>query len=263
MKIVATMVVRNEDVFLERAVRNITGFCDAIIINDHQSQDGTREIIRRLASEFPGIVQDEPIQHPRESHKFIEPYAGTDTWVIGVDGDEIYDPEGLKRFRQTLATGVLNHAWNVFGNVLNADSLDTATGEASGYLSPPCRSMTKLFHFGAISSWRGPCPQSLHGGELVFKPGFDSGKRVNLHMDLAWEDADFRCLHACFLKRSSIHPEGAEIARGSAMDLHHRPFAKAVRRIVDRLMGRPVYNYKIDKYRRGARVTKNVSTFFP
>ena len=32
-----------------------------------------------------------------DTHKYVEPFVGKDCWVFGVDGDEIYDPDGLAR----------------------------------------------------------------------------------------------------------------------------------------------------------------------
>ena len=40
-----------------------------------------------------------------DSHALVEGYAGTDTWVFGVDGDELYDPAGLTAFRAQLLDG--------------------------------------------------------------------------------------------------------------------------------------------------------------
>src|ERR1035437_6305981 len=70
-QIVGIVLIKNEDVHIEQAVRNIVQFCDSIIITDHQSQDRTYEILERLAKEYPSIVLKR-IEHPRESHKVIE-----------------------------------------------------------------------------------------------------------------------------------------------------------------------------------------------
>ena len=39
------------------------------------------------------------------TNKFIEKYYSTNTWMFGVDGDELYDPIGLKKFRNELLSG--------------------------------------------------------------------------------------------------------------------------------------------------------------
>jgi hypothetical protein len=43
--IVGSVLVRNEDVFLERAIRNVAAFCDRIFAVDHRSKDRTWEIL--------------------------------------------------------------------------------------------------------------------------------------------------------------------------------------------------------------------------
>ena len=49
-KIVAIMLIRNEDIHIERVIRNIVDFCDTIIITDHQSTDGTFETLKNHES---------------------------------------------------------------------------------------------------------------------------------------------------------------------------------------------------------------------
>src|SRR5688572_8109899 len=95
------MLVRNEDRFLRRAALNILGFCDRILIADHQSQDATPEICEELAKQSPKF-EIYRIRDPRESHEMLVPLANTNTWVFGVDGDEIYDPTGLEKVRGRL-----------------------------------------------------------------------------------------------------------------------------------------------------------------
>ena len=83
----------------------------------------------------------------------IEQYAGTSTWVFGVDGDELYDAARLEGFREDLLGGGYDGVFKVASNVLNCVELDPE--RARGYLSPPSRSITKLYNFAAIDEWRG------------------------------------------------------------------------------------------------------------
>ena len=103
-QIVAVVLIRNEDLFIERVILNVLDFCDRIHVADHESTDGTSAIVRRLAAEHPK-VEYRVVGHPSESHDMIAGYAGTPTWVMGVDGDEIYDPECLARLRPELLAG--------------------------------------------------------------------------------------------------------------------------------------------------------------
>jgi hypothetical protein len=54
VELVGSVLVRNEDVFLERAIRNAAGFCDRIHVLDHMSNDGTPAILRSLADPGSG-----------------------------------------------------------------------------------------------------------------------------------------------------------------------------------------------------------------
>ena len=56
MQVVGVVLVRNEDVFVEQAIRNIAAFCDRIYAVDHLSTDLTPEILRRLASELDHLT---------------------------------------------------------------------------------------------------------------------------------------------------------------------------------------------------------------
>jgi len=98
MQIVGVMLVHNEDVFVERALRNSAGFCDRIHVADHMSTDATWEILEAIAGELDH-VDAVRVRATGDSHALVEGYAGTDTWVFGIDGDELYDPAGLARLR--------------------------------------------------------------------------------------------------------------------------------------------------------------------
>lgn len=260
-EIVGIFLLHNEDIFVERCIRNVLDFCDRILVADNYSTDDTWPILQSLSQELPKI-ETWRIRHPRESHDLIADLAGRDVWLFGVDGDEIYDPEGLKRFRHTLLSGVYDSWWTVFGNVLNVTEIDTSLEYASGYLAPPSRSISKLYNFKLLKSWDGSCPERLHGGTPVFRSGHDAGQRLELHRDTNWGQADFRCLHTCFVRRSSkdtsidgrFNP--AELnAQGWAARMGNR-LLKAVRR--DRIS-----EWKRKKYMRGEKVTLDVRSFFP
>ncbi len=142
-QIVGSVLVRNEDLFVEQSIRNVAEFCDRIHAVDHVSSDRTWEILRALAVELDHLE----VRRSRRSataHRLLAPYAGSDTWVIGVDGDELYDPAGLARLRRNLLGGAHADVFRVKAHVLNCDEVDTSAGTASGWLAPPSRPVTKL-----------------------------------------------------------------------------------------------------------------------
>ncbi|MEA3211233.1 MAG: hypothetical protein QOE70_4290 [Chthoniobacter sp.] len=260
-RIVGIVLVRNEDLHLERALRNVVEFCDAIHVADHESTDGTPATLARLAAEFPKI-DVRRIRDPRESNEMLLPYVSTPTWIFGVDGDEIYDPAGLARLRVELLAGAFDRWWVVFGNVLNCEEIDLDSHRASGYLAPPCRSMTKLYNFRMLRELDASAPQRLHSRKSrdVFHEGFHALLRFDLYKETAWEDAYFRCLHACFLPRSTQETAGAmrENVSESLQPL------RRLKRFARGAIGlKAASDYKREKYMRGPRVSVDASPFFP
>lgn len=269
VQIVGSVLVRDEDLFLERAICNVAAFCDRIHAVDHRSRDETWPILRRLTGDLDHLDVRRS-SDAGESHRLLERYAGTRTWVLGVDGDELYDPTGLGRLRELLLAGELADVFNVKAHVLNCDELDEDAGQASGYLAPPSRPITKLFNLAAVESWSG-CLERLHGGSARFRAGYDWETRRWLSDDHDWSDDPLRCLHVCFLRRSSLEPvrgwrerrnldESREFRRGAL----HR-IARRLRRppVAPRIaeLHRTGGSWKREAYMRGARVTVDARPF--
>ena len=97
-KIVGVCLLRNEQYFAAWALMNAVAFCDRIIVMDNRSQDRTRRVVEAVAAKHRH-VEIIDVQDPWGTHRYIEGLAGTPTWGFAVDGDEIYDPIGLKRLR--------------------------------------------------------------------------------------------------------------------------------------------------------------------
>lgn len=253
-RITGVVLVRNEDLTVGQAVRNAAAFCDDWIFCDHQSTDGTREILSQLAAEWPS-ASFHRIAHPRESQELIRGLAGQNRWIFGLDGDEIYDPSGLQRLRARLLAGEFRDQWMILGNVLHVTKFDEEGFSATGHLAPPCRSMTKLYNFAAIDSWGGYCVERLHGGNPVFRPGYNAGNRLALYETTPWESSDFRCLHLCFLQRSSLDRIGA--TRPNIMEtlgpVRWFEWLAPWRRLRA--------NWKNERYRRGPEVTVDARPF--
>lgn len=261
-KIVGIMLIRNEDVFVRDALTNITDFCDRIIVADNYSTDNTWPIVQELAN-ASAKIECLQIRRTGDSHALIKGYAGTNTWLFGVDGDEIYDPVGLNSFRRELLDGQFDSNWTIFGNVLNCTNLDRRNRLATGYLAPPCRSMTKLYNFSAITSWEGEFVERMLGGSPVFKPGYSADLRLNLHEQVPWDNSHYRCLHTCFLRRSSEEKGGA-ITRRNPVEINREGLlGKLGLGFLQRRDAETPADWKFEKYMRGDKVTLDVSRFFP
>jgi hypothetical protein len=121
--------------------------------------------------------------------------------------------------------------------------------------------MTKLYNFAVIKAWHGPCLERLHGGRIEFKDGFHEKLRRDLHQGLSWEEADFRCLHLCFLPRSS-QDSNTLAPRQNIMDVYNISIRKTLGLIWDRLRGKPPIDWKEQRYGRGPLVAKSITPFF-
>ena len=267
--IVGSVLVRNEDLFVEQAIRNVADFCDVIHVVDHQSNDGTWEIVDALSRELDH-VDARRSRNSAVAHRLLEPYAGTPTWVIGVDGDELYDPRGLERLRRDLEAGVHADVFRIKAHVLNCDELDRGTRVASGWLAPPSRPVTKLFNFEAVESWTGS-PDPLQSGEVVFRPGYVWETRRDLAEHTEWNTDPLRLLHVCFLRRSTgEHSEDGLVRanldesraydRGPVGTLKRvlRPDRRAPHLVELERQGR---SWKREWYARGERVDLDASPF--
>ena len=268
VRIVGSVLVRNEDVFVEPAIRNIAAFCDEIHAVDHVSTDETWPILEELAGELDHLHVHRS-HNSAAAHKALEQYAGTPTWVLGVDGDELYDPAALARLREQLSSGVHDDVFRLKGHVLNCDDLDSERRTARGYLAPPSRPITKLFNFGAVDSWT-DCPDPLQAGRARFRRGFHWESRRDLAEGTSWQDDPLRCLHVCFLRRSSRDPElppsreslteSREFRRGwvgSALRMLRRPApAPEIAKLQQRGL-----NWKRVWYARGERVSIDPTPF--
>lgn len=260
-QILGIVLVRNEDRFVRRAVANAWAFCDRLLLVDHRSADGTARILRDLADGSSGKAAFRTIAHPGESHALLKPYAGTDTWVFGVDGDEIYDPRGLQSFRPRLLAGEFDSHWMILGNVLHCDRMDARDSTASGFPSPPSRSITKLYNFAAIESWDGDTPERLHGGNPAFRRGFHEQDKRQLQLEYPWEESPLRCLHACFVPRSGLDEAGA--MRENIMETFRGGWTNRIKRLGRRLAGIPeTSDWKRERYARGERMTISTEPFF-
>lgn len=262
-KIIGIVLVKNEDLYIERVLTNIREFCDEIILADNGSKDKTAERVQYLRTKkFP--IAYYSIRHPSASHDLISGYGGENVWIFAVDGDEIYDPVGLQALRLRILSGEYDEQWMILGNVLNCVKISLEDGRASGYLAPPCRSMTKLYNFNAISSWNGPCPERLHGGTIQFRDGFDRSRRLELYKNVSWENSWFRCLHLCFVVRSSLEkdPDGNLVIRRNISDNASGNMAS---RLLARGFGILGINrkseWKREKYMRGELVEVNAESF--
>jgi hypothetical protein len=262
--ILGIAMVRDEDQFVDQAVRNALEVCDTFVVADHRSRDETPRILAAIRHDFPDKVELRRIRRAGEANLFLRPFVGQPVWVLAVDGDDLYEPSRLTALRERLLSGEFDAFTSVKGNTLHCTALDRASGNASGYLAPPSRTITKLRNFAAIESWTGKSVEHLYGGNRRLRAGFEHEPVRMLGDDFSWSESPFRCLHVCFLKRSSRQTTSTRARRSVIESLGYGRLERT-RAAVATTFGRPPESpWKLDKYRQGDRVTvDDVAAFFP
>lgn len=260
MKIIGIVLIKDEDLFIERVLLNVVDFCDEIIVLDNLSTDNTYKIVGKLAQKYLSIKLRK-INNARTSHLVVAPYAGTETWFFKVDGDEIYDPIGLQKLRKEIMAGQYQKYWRLEGNSLNCTAIDLEKSAATGYLTPPAKQVALLYNFSIILSWEENNEERLHGQNVVFKKGFSKNDRLLLFEKYSWEDSPFRCLHICFLKRSSSEQNkiSARLNPNESFVL----FPKTINFVRNLLKGKFSLEstYKLEKYKKGPLCSKRIDDF--
>lgn len=212
-KIVVISLFKNEEVFLKQALHNIVEFADEIILIDNESVDASQKIAIKFGSENDHVQYIiEPNAH--DTNKYLEEYVGTDTWVLGVDGDELYNPQQLNELRDLIEAGTFADNNRIIGHTINPLFKSKNSSAFMCTQSPEARSIVKLYNFQHIT--KVPKGERLHGEyEWSHQNTLDLTKEPI-------EKSILTCCHMCFFRRS---PLDTEVPR-SAPEGHGGPMYK-------------------------------------
>jgi len=262
-QIIGIVLFRNEDRFLNQAISNFCDLCDQVFLFNNGSEDRSMQIAKEWDGKRDHVYAYD-VNDPSYTQYCLLPYINTPTWVLAVDGDEVYDPFRLKTLLGELREGKYKESFQVMGNVLHCEDIDTSVMKASGYLARPSRSMTKLYNFSAIRSWEGPWQERLHGGKVHFNTGYDSSCKLEWQYEKSWDESLFRCLHMVFLSRSSL--DGNEEAQYGRPNIAEKMSYSRRRLFINALrekMGLHKNSFsKRELYARGNLETIDISNFF-
>ena len=78
MKIVAVLLIKNEDLYIKKIIENIIDFSDEILVLENYSTDNTYEIVTDL-DKVESKIKVIRITDDFDTHRYIEPYVGTNT----------------------------------------------------------------------------------------------------------------------------------------------------------------------------------------
>jgi hypothetical protein len=163
--------------------------------------------------------------------------------------------------RQRLEAGEFADYFIVKGIQLHCRALDTAAGTATGWLAPPSRSTTMLYNCAPLAGWEGTPPERLMGDGARFSR--EVGEIRWLRDEHGWDEAPMRCLHVCFLPRSS-RQQARQKARLSYVERIAGGRRAMLKRRLGELAGRPPESWwKLNKYAQGDEVTVSIDGFFP
>lgn len=206
-KIVGICLFKNEDIYAKRVVSNIIDFCDELIIIDNESTDDTLEIVRDNFSRNFKVKIIRCSNHA-QTGKYTYEFFNTKTFLFAVDGDEIYDPVGLERIRKNIKDGAYDSSWKISGNSFHIE--EWTDDWISGFTCPPNKHVVKLYNFNVIDNWiQG---ERLHGSghspypsyiESQIDVKFCNEKGQPQNQIIPWGFSNLRCLHTCFMPRSS------------------------------------------------------------
>ena len=193
-QIFGVTLVKNEDIFIERVLKNISDFCDEILV---------LEIVEGMTSTYDNIHLMR-WDNPANSGQALEHLIGEDCWVFGVDGDEIYDPVGLSKMSEDILAGIYSDTFHLCGSSLHCNKITNDT-MCRGWLD--ARPIGKLYNFSILDYWNQT--ERLHG-QHGMKSGYED-KKIQFAEEkggeYSWEESPLRCVHTCFLRRSSNDPE--------------------------------------------------------
>ena len=250
IEIIGICLIKNEDIYIKRVLKNIVNFCDNIRVVDNCSTDDTVSIVEEFVKKYPHVS----LEHLKDismSHSVVQRYIGTDTWVFCVDGDEIYDPLGLSRLKPIIKSGKYQKYWMLRGYFYHVIDLDIKNNQARGYLAPPAKDPNKFYNFSMLKSWKIDREVPLcHCMTHKFKnPKYNphrKPKRKLLHKEFKWDDCPLRCVHTRMLQRSSQEEYSTSING---------------RLNISNILHGKIHNFR-KKYRIGKKRIKDVSQFF-
>lgn len=232
--IVGVCLVKNEQNFIPWVLMNAVDFCDKILVLDNLSEDRTMEIVSHIATRYKHI-EVIPVRNCNDTHKFVEEYAGTSTWILKIDGDEILDPVGLGLLREDILAGVYDKFWQLTSSMLHVVGINFEQAKACGFNI--LKQGTGLSNFNAIESWHGRS-ERLHGGNIIFRSGYS--ENLN-YLAPNWTTAKFRTLHMCFMPRSPID---LPTFKSSELDGRNNPREKQLIKQIKRRLFKNFYANK-------------------
>tara|TARA_B100001123_G_scaffold447556_1_gene605478 strand:+ start:2424 stop:3632 length:1209 start_codon:yes stop_codon:yes gene_type:complete len=166
-RIVGVMQVKNSELIVEKTIENIMPLLDWLIVLDNESSDSTPSIVREIASHDPRILTKD-ILTTESGARYLHSLCGTDTVIVKVDADEIWNPFYVTWLRDyLLCANVVNTCeFEIPSGQIYVNGVDLNNNVCTG--KP--ESWNGMHYFGNIIAW----PQQserLHGPKKKIRAG--------------------------------------------------------------------------------------------
>ncbi len=159
------MRVKNEERWIERALKPLIEVCDEVFVFDDHSTDRTAEIVNSTESciYIPSPFPPEALNEARDKTyllKQITDWApntlkNASHWVICVDGDEEIVAQDLHKFTQSPAMGQVSYSFQILTLYDSPDQIR---------VDPPYKEMYRPSMFRLISPGMKFMSHAKHGG---------------------------------------------------------------------------------------------------
>lgn len=163
--IVGVLQVKDSELIVESAVKNILPLLDYLLILENNSSDSTYDKITRMSEDNEKIIVRK-ILNTESGGRYLYSLFGTDTVVIKVDADEIWNPKFIPIFRSSLQSQNFKNFTKIkiLQGCLHVNELNLKKPHSSGKLSD----FSWVYYFGNIMAW-GQFNERLHGDNIVFR----------------------------------------------------------------------------------------------
>ena len=194
-KIVGVVQVKNADNLISTVVKNVIEMVDWLIVLDNNSSDSTQEEISKLESKFDKILFKK-ILTVNAGGRYLNSLCGTDTVVIKIDADEVWNPDLSKSTRHFLQSSFLRpvHRVSIEKSFFQVNGIDLNSQICVGKR----QDFNDIFYFGNILAWSQHV-ERLHGSPITLRS--DIGPDIFLKTDT--KSSDHVILHFPFLNVSS------------------------------------------------------------
>lgn len=202
MKVWAFVLAHNQDRWIKTVIENAARAADYMTVIHHESDDDTDDRIHD-ADTGRCFAAVEKYHDLRYAHRAVAPHAGEPVWAWQIDGDEIYDPAGLKQLADQCRAGLHDDVWRIHGRYLHVTSINHDDRTVTGHLHQG-KCGANFYNLSHLERWDADGRRApFMSADIAFKPGRNPQRRDREHERAQWNQSLMRCLHMRFMRQTS------------------------------------------------------------